>query len=144
MKPSYRIAELERIGDAFRQRAIEAERERDEMNGALKASSNNAVTWMKRALKAETEIARRDAVAGEPVAWQFYDAGAWHNGSNHNNHRENTEKAGYRIRELCVMGAQQHKPVVIPDLPHDCDRTEAHFKYIAALDAAGVKHKVVK
>lgn len=67
MKPSYRIAELEKIVDAFRQRAFEAERERDEMKGALKAASDNAVTWMKRALKAEIEIARRDAAASEPV-----------------------------------------------------------------------------
>lgn len=67
MRPSYRIAELEKTVDAFRQRAFEAERERDEMKGSLKAAAVNAETWMKRALKAEMEIARRDAAAGEPV-----------------------------------------------------------------------------
>lgn len=48
-----------------------AERERDEMKGSLKAAAVNAETWMKRALKAEMEIARRDAAAGEPVAWEI-------------------------------------------------------------------------
>lgn len=75
-------------------------------NAACKALDKHRA----RADAAEAEIARRDAAAGEPVAWQFYDDGSWHNGSNHNNHRENTEKAGYRIRELFPAAA----PAVLP------------------------------
>ncbi|EEH8549872.1 hypothetical protein GXE18_24430 [Salmonella enterica] len=33
----------------------------------------------------------------------------------------------------------ESRTVKLPYLPDDCDRTEAHFKYIAALTAAGVK-----
>lgn len=53
-----------------------------------------------RAIKAEEELARREAAKGEPVAWQFYDDGNWYNGVNNNGHRRNTEKAGYRVRDL--------------------------------------------
>ncbi|HHT2455061.1 TPA: hypothetical protein ACTYR0_005422 [Klebsiella michiganensis] len=33
----------------------------------------------------------------------------------------------------------ESRTVKLPYLPDDCDRTEAHFKYLAALTAAGVK-----
>lgn len=67
-----------------------------------------------RASVAEQEILAEIALTvmethSDPVAWQFYDAGSWHNGSNHNNHRENTEMAGYRIRELYPI-----IPVLVP------------------------------
>lgn len=48
------------------------------------------------------------------------------------------------LNDVKALGAQPQKPVVIPDLPHDCDRTEAHFKYIAALDAANVPYEIKK
>lgn len=125
MKPPCRITKLESwvrgVEEAMisaTDHAAAAERERDEYkhrckvsDGACAIAEQQREHWMQRAKVAEAEIARRDAAASEPVAWQFYDAGAWHNGSNHNNHRENTQKAGYRIRELCVMGAQ---PAVLP------------------------------
>lgn len=57
MKPSYRIAELERIGDAFRQRAIEAERERDE---AIAAHRKHAAS-----LIADRGLIRERAEAAE-------------------------------------------------------------------------------
>lgn len=62
-------AYLVRQFEALHEQAEAAERERDEMSGALKAAAVNAETWMKRALKAEVEIARRDAAAGEPFAY---------------------------------------------------------------------------
>jgi len=36
----------------------------------------------------------------EPVAWQFLDDGKWFTGSGKNNHRQNTEAAGYPVRNL--------------------------------------------
>lgn len=39
----------------------------------------------------------------------------------------------YRVEEL------EARTVKIPYLPDDCDRTEAHFKYQAALAAAGIQ-----
>lgn len=42
------------------------------------------------------------------------------------------EASEKRIAELEV------REVVLPYLPDDCDRTEAHFKYQAAISAAGI------
>lgn len=56
--------------------------------------------------KHDTEGAVRRFIAacerrGEPVAWQFYDQGRWWNGDDRiKDHRENTENAGYTIRNL--------------------------------------------
>ena len=38
----------------------------------------------------------------EPVAWQYYDeqSGQWVTGMNTNNHREHTQNAGYKTRDL--------------------------------------------
>jgi hypothetical protein len=37
----------------------------------------------------------------KPVAWQFYQDGAWHNGDDRiKGHRANTEEAGYPVRDL--------------------------------------------
>jgi hypothetical protein len=47
---------------------------------------------------------------GEPVAWQFFDGGAWHNGdSKIKDHRKNTEAAGYRTRDLYTAPQPQPK-----------------------------------
>ncbi|MCX8972611.1 accessory factor UbiK family protein [Citrobacter portucalensis] len=42
------------------------------------------------------------------------------------------EAAEKRIAEL------EARTVTLPYLPDDCDRTEAHFKYQAAIAAAGI------
>ena len=39
-------------------------------------------------------------VAQEPVGWQFYQDGKWYNGMDTNNHRANTEDAGYPTRDV--------------------------------------------
>ena len=36
----------------------------------------------------------------EPCGWQFYQDGKWHNGMETNNHRANTEAAGFRVRDV--------------------------------------------
>jgi len=36
----------------------------------------------------------------EPVAWQFFDNGKWHYGTYLHDHRKNTEKDGYPVRDL--------------------------------------------
>jgi hypothetical protein len=40
------------------------------------------------------------APKAEPVAWQFFQDGKWHNGMNTNDHRKNTETAGIPTRDL--------------------------------------------
>jgi len=49
--------------------------------------------------------------------------------------------AGYNraIAAAKSLGCQPPKEFVVkaPFLPHDCDRTEAHYKYISAIKAAG-------
>lgn len=71
MKPSYRIAELEKIVDAFRQRAFEAERERDELKHIQELNVKIKQAMHERFTRAEAEIARRDAAAGEPDGYIF-------------------------------------------------------------------------
>ena len=46
------------------------------------------------------EAALADIDKCEPVGWQFYQDGEWHNGMETNNHKENTIDAGFPIREL--------------------------------------------
>jgi hypothetical protein len=47
---------------------------------------------------------------GEPVAWQFFDAGAWHNGDDKiKDYRKNTEAAGYITRDLYTAPQPQPK-----------------------------------
>lgn len=46
---------------------------------------------------------------------------------------EALEKVQHRIADL------ESRTVKIPYLPDDCDRTEAHYKYQAALRDAGIK-----
>jgi len=48
----------------------------------------------------EERVQILDKNVHEPVAWQFLQDGEWHNGSSLNNHRENTEKDGYLVRDL--------------------------------------------
>ena len=36
----------------------------------------------------------------EPVAWQFYQDGKWHNGMDTNNHKQNTIDAGFPVRDI--------------------------------------------
>ena len=44
-------------------------------------------------------------VMGEAVAWQFFQDGQWHTGSEYNNHRANTEATGIPTRNLVPMTA---------------------------------------
>jgi hypothetical protein len=39
----------------------------------------------------------------KPVAWQFFQDGAWRTGMDMNNHRENTEAAGIQTRDLYAI-----------------------------------------
>jgi hypothetical protein len=41
-----------------------------------------------------------DEAVQEPCGWQFYQDGKWHNGMETNNHRANTEAAGFRVRDV--------------------------------------------
>lgn len=101
---------------------------------------------------AEAELKRRDAQ--EPVGWQFLDAGEWHTGSEKNNHRQNTEVAGYQVRNL-YAAAPAAVPEKVVKLPELCMGVVQSGKAVMvtykgghwfnktaileALDAAGVK-----
>ena len=43
---------------------------------------------------------------GEPVAWQFYIDGRWHDGMRGNNHKQDAIDAGDPVRELYTAPAQ--------------------------------------
>jgi hypothetical protein len=48
----------------------------------------------------------------EPCGWQFYQDGKWHNGMDTNDHRANTEAAGFPVRD--VYPEPQPEPVQEP------------------------------
>lgn len=50
--------------------------------------------------------------SGEAVAWQFFQDGKWWNGSEQNNHKQNTIDAGFQVRELYTT--QQPAPDTVP------------------------------
>lgn len=77
------------------------------------------------------ELSRRDAAAGEHVAWQFFDNGQWYTGSDRNNHRKNTESAGYRVRNLYAAA----QPAALPSPLHLDPRDNAmRHSYVAGYD----------
>ena len=39
----------------------------------------------------------------EQTGWQFYQDGEWFNGSDKNNHKQNTIDGGYQVRELYAL-----------------------------------------
>lgn len=43
----------------------------------------------------------------EPVAWQFFEGGKWHNGMEVNDHRKHTEAAGVPVRDLYTTSPQR-------------------------------------
>ena len=43
----------------------------------------------------------------EPVAWQFFEGGKWHNGMEVNDHRKHTEAAGVPVRDLYTHSPQR-------------------------------------
>ena len=43
----------------------------------------------------------------EPVAWQFFEGGKWHNGMEVNDHRKHTEAAGVPVRDLYTTPPQR-------------------------------------
>lgn len=105
--------------DSLIDRLEAAERERDDLRTELKASSANAMSWMKRALLAEKELERRDAAASEPAAYIIKgrydkvngrDRGqlSWHGLS-----RRNAEDiAYYKLSDTPLYTAAQ--PAVLP------------------------------
>jgi hypothetical protein len=49
----------------------------------------------------------------EPCGWQFYQDGKWHNGMETNNHRANTEAAGFRVRDVCASPPAAPVPLTL-------------------------------
>jgi hypothetical protein len=48
----------------------------------------------------------------EPVAWQFFEGGKWHNGMEVNDHRKHTEAASVPVRDLYTHSPQRTEPVI--------------------------------
>ena len=48
----------------------------------------------------------------EPVAWQFFRGGRWHNGTEFYDHRKHTEAAGVPVRDLYTHSPQRTEPVI--------------------------------
>ncbi|WP_027854406.1 hypothetical protein [Marinobacterium litorale] len=50
-------------------------------------------------------MSKREKMSEElkPVAWQFYQDDTWHTGMDINDHRKNTEEAGYPVRNLYAI-----------------------------------------
>ena len=64
--------------------------------------------WQWVVWQSATEAARGGEKSG---VWQFFQDGEWHVGMNQLNHRENTEAAGYLVRDLYT-----HPPApVVPE-----------------------------
>lgn len=62
-----------------------------------------------RARLAKYEDAEGNPICGQAVAWQFQDKdGKWYTGLETNDHRANTEQAGYPTRDLCVSSSPSH------------------------------------
>ena len=53
--------------------------------------------------------------AQEPVAWQFFQGGKWHNGMAFNDHRKHTEAAGVPVRDLYPSPPAQRTWVGLTD-----------------------------
>lgn len=59
-----------------------------------------------------------------PVAWQFFQDGKWHIGSDKNNHRANTEEEGFPVRDLCVC---QGDKLAQPQEAQTAETTDPEF-----------------
>jgi hypothetical protein len=68
-----------------------------------------AITALRQLLEQPTPVQ-------EPCGWQFYQDGKWHNGMDTNDHRANTEAAGFPVRDVYpepqpVQSAERGEPV---------------------------------
>jgi len=63
---------------------------------------------IKKCRDALAALSQREAA--EPVGWQFFQDGKWWNGSDHNDHRKNTEEAGFPVRELYTAPPSREVP----------------------------------
>jgi hypothetical protein len=59
------------------------------------------------------EIDEQPLLTPEPCGWQFFQDGKWHNGMETNNHRKNTEDAGFPVRD--VYPSPQQKPMSLEE-----------------------------
>ena len=61
------------------------------------------IAWANGAYKERETLAQTQ----EPVAWQFFEGGKWHNGMEVNDHRKHTEAAGVPVRDLYTTPPQR-------------------------------------
>lgn len=90
-----------------------AERERDELRDDVKAYSEHLQYHINRQCKAEAELARRDAAAGEPVAWQYrYNDGKVGDWKTVDSESECNHSTCYERRAIYTAAT----PTVLPDI----------------------------
>ena len=78
---------------------------------ALEVALNKPMWDRLKMIRAITAI--KEALAlpeHEPVAWQFFEGGKWHNGMEVNDHRKHTIAAGTPVRDLYTTPPQR-KPL---------------------------------
>jgi hypothetical protein len=60
----------------------------------------------------------------EPCGWQFYQDGKWHNGMETNNHRKNTEDAGFPVRDVYPS------PQMVVSLTDEEQKNAARYQWL--------------
>lgn len=156
---------LVRQFDALHGRAEAAERERDELRSSLIAASNMQSIHRDACQKAEAELARRDAAAGEPVEYQFRyhnhgtGTGEWCRIANSVRYeellKEHSGDSDFSFRKLYTAAQPQQVVELKPDWvvrkgKEPCAQAfcngyaQRAYEDKQALDAAGVKWEVKK
>ena len=76
----------------------------------------------------------------EPVAWQFFQGGKWHNGMEFHNHRKHTIAAGTPVRDL-YTSSPQRKPLTDEAIAQIAAQGHQRwFEFARAIEAAhGIK-----
>ena len=76
------------------------------------------IEHLRARLKAAEEVIHK-TTKQDPVGWQFLENGEWHQGGLFNNHRRNTEEAGYPVRDVYagpVLNTVEVAPAVKPPI----------------------------
>ena len=77
-------------------------------------SRDDYIEHLRARLKAAEEVIHQ-TTKQDPVGWQFFENGEWHQGGLFNSHRRNTEEAGYPVRDVYAgpvvsVADTEHKP----------------------------------
>ena len=91
------------------------------------ANGNKAIEALRTALAQPEQ---------EPVGWQFFQDGRWHDGTYLHNHRKNTEADGYPVRDLYTAPPKRDWVGLTDEERYLNDgRTEEEIEYARAIEA---------